>query len=368
MKRFFRSAIFLAAFLIFVTCTAGDSYRVIFLGDTHYDAEDARLHPEGISKARERDTEMWKERLPKLLTAANKKATESKTAFVLQGGDMVEGGGGTADAHWNMLVDGYKCLQSYFSVPFLTVAGNHDVSSRVQKGEKGAFQIYQDFATQHVLPAIQKLDGVSNIQVSPSKMDFAFRYKQDLYLLLNFNGAGTRLDFLQKVLEENADARHKIITTHAGPIPWDVRWMPNWRFYGQCALERRDAALDLFQKHNCIVLSGHYHGISALEYTTEKGTIHQIQNCSVWTPNIMEVFEPISKSAEKYGTNLLKSRYIKPEQQQELINRFKPGLKYYTYGGGAGYMTLEISDDKVVVNYYHRDSDTISYTYTIPKK
>ena len=135
MKTFFRMVFLFAILFALSVCTAQDSYRVIFLGDTHYDAEDVKLHPEGISKAYPRDIEMWKERLPKLLTAANKKAAESNTAFVLQGGDLVEGYGGTADAHKNMLEAGYKRLQGFFSIPVLTTAGNHDISSKVLPGE-----------------------------------------------------------------------------------------------------------------------------------------------------------------------------------------------------------------------------------------
>ncbi|MBR4076032.1 MAG: metallophosphoesterase, partial [Lentisphaeria bacterium] len=153
MKHFFRTALLLVVLFTLTVCTAQDSYRVIFLGDTHYDAEDAMLHPEGISKARERDTEMWKERLPRLLTAASKKAMETDTAFVLQGGDLVEGYGGTADAHKNMLEAGYKRQQSFFSVPFLTTAGNHDISSKVLPGEPQPVHIYRKFATEYVVPA-----------------------------------------------------------------------------------------------------------------------------------------------------------------------------------------------------------------------
>ncbi len=370
MKHFFRTALLFVVLFTLAVCTAQDSYRVIFLGDTHYDAEDVNLHPEGISKARERDTEMWKERLPRLLTAANKKAMETDTAFVLQGGDLVEGYGGTADAHKNMLEAGYKRLQGFFSIPVLTTAGNHDIGSKVLPGEPQPVHIYRKFATEYVIPAVKSIKGVSNIQIAKTGTDIAFRYGRDLYFIMNFNHAGTPLAFVKKVLKENADARYKIILTHAGPISWDVGWAPNWRLYGNPTQQKTmEEILPVFQKHNCIFLTGHYHGIASLEYTTEQGSIYQIQGCCVWTPGVPAKLNIVRDKVEQYGGFLMKSRYLKtPEEKKELINRFKPGLKSYFYAGGAGYMTLDISDSGVVINYFHRDSDKVSYTFTIPKK
>lgn len=367
MKNFFRTILSLAFLLIFAGLTAQDSYRIIFLGDTHFDAEDEKYHTPGISKASARDTGMWKERLPQLLKAAAKKA-EVNTAFVLQGGDMVEGGSGTAATHTNMLVDGYKCLQGFFPVPFLTVAGNHDISSRVLEGEPNARSIYQEFAKKHVLPVIRNIKGVSNVMESKSGMDIAFRYGKDLYFLMNFNGYGTNPAFVKEVLKKNADARYKIMITHGGPVPWDVRWMPNWRLYGNLKIASRNVMLELFQKHNCIFLTGHYHGIASLEYTTEKGSIYQIQGCCVWTPGIPEKVKPIHAGPVEYGKFLQKSKNLSPEQKKELIDFFKPGMKSYYYAAGAGYMTLDISEKEVVVNYFHRAEDTPSCTFRIPKK
>lgn len=367
MKNFFRTILSLAFLLIFIGLTAQDSYRIIFLGDTHFDAEDEKYHPAGVSKASARDIGMWKERLPQLLKAAAKKA-DANTAFVLQGGDMVEGGSGTAATHTNMLVDGYKCLQGFFPVPFLTVAGNHDISSKVLKGEPQAHIIYRNFAKEHLLPVIKSVKGVSGVMVSTRGTDIAFRYGKDLYFLMNFNGYGTSPDFVKEVLEKNADARYKIILTHAGPVSWDVRWRPNWRLYGNVKVADRNVMLELFQKHNCIFLTGHYHGIASLEYTTEKGSIYQIQGCCVWTPDIPEKVTPIHAGPAEYGKFIQRSKHLNTAQKQALIDFFKPGMKSYYYAKGAGYMTLDISEKEVVVNYFHRAEDTPSCTFRIPKK
>ena len=375
MKHFFRTAFLFAILFALSVCTAQDSYRVIFLGDTHYDAEDVNLHPEGISKAYPRDIEMWKERLPKLLTAANQKAAESNTAFVLQAGDMVEGGSGTAAAHKNMLEAGYKKLQSYFSVPVLTTCGNHDISTKIRKGEPYPAQIYEKFLQQNVLPALNKTEGIKvlsafNNNHSSAKTNIAFRYGKDLYLLMNFNSYGPDFDKLKEVLEQNADARYKIILSHAGPLPWDRSWRPEWRLYGYVKMEKekRDAALELFQKYNCIFLTGHYHGVSYLEYATEKGTIHQLMNSCVWTPDITENFAFKTTTPDNYGSRILATKIISREAAQELVNTFKPGIKKYYNGNGAGYMTLDLNDQNITVNYYHRDENTPSATFTITTK
>lgn len=368
MKRFFRFVAVLALLFIVAVVFAQDSYRIIFLGDTHFDGESEIYHPKGISKPSVRDINMWKKHLPELLTAAGKKVN-SRTAFVLQGGDMIEGGGGTAAAHRNMLVDGYKKQQSFFSVPFITAAGNHDVSSRTLKGEVGSYKIYQDFVGTHVLPAVQNIRGMSDLEVN-GKTNFAFRYGKDLYMVLNFNG-GPSPEFIRKILTKHADARYKIALVHAGPIPWDVAWM-TWRMYGRLAAEKRAPIIEMFRKHNCIFLTGHYHGIATLEYAGEDGSIFQIMCNSVWTEKVPDQLKVRSEGVAGYGKNISRSNDFrlksKSAEKQALIDAFKPGLKSYYYAGGAGYMTLDIEENKITLLYYHGASDKPSYTFTIPKK
>ena len=359
MKLIFRAAILFSAMLFLSACTFDQEYSVIFLGDTHFDGADEKYHPAGISKARDRDTEMWKERLPAMMKAANGQATED-TAFVLQAGDMVEGGSGTAGAHKNMLVDGYKALQSFFSVPLLTVAGNHDVSSRVQKGEPAASVVYSQFAKEYVLPAINRIEGVSDVRAAGS--DFAFRYGKDLYLIVNFNNGYRGTDFIRKALEENADARYKIVLCHAGPIPWDYNWLPGYRLYGTRNAKQQEM-LELFQKYNCVFLVGHIHAIAALEYTTDKGSIHQIMGNCVWLPWDKKPIKITPDDPANYGRELLKGR--NQQAMTELVNQFKPGIKKNFLADGAGYMTLQVNDDNITVNYFHHADTTPAYTFRV---
>ncbi len=110
------------------------AYRIILLGDTHFDAEPDVYHKAYIEQNQgkpinpefARNAEMWKERCPMMMKAAAKQVTPN-TAFVIQLGDLVQGYCGNPDVHSKMLMDAMDIMKSYFpSVPFLSVTGNHD--------------------------------------------------------------------------------------------------------------------------------------------------------------------------------------------------------------------------------------------------
>ena len=90
-------------------------------------------------------------------------------------------------------------------------------------------------------------------------------------------------------------------------------------------------------------------------------------NSCVWTPNITENFAFKTTTPDNYGSRILATKIISREAAQELVNTFKPGIKKYYNGNGAGYMTLDLNDQNVTVNYYHRDENTPSATFTITK-
>lgn len=356
------------AFLLFSATLCGQDYSIIFLGDTHYDEDSKRLHPTDNpkDKAKASDVEMWKERLPELLTAAGKQI-DAKTVFVIQGGDLVEGGTFTAGAHKNMLEDGYKKVQSYFSIPLLTVRGNHDVSGRAfRPAITGA---YKNFAAEYVIPAIQRVEGIRDLTVDPPGINIAFRYGKDLYILVDFNRGLANAAFLKNILEKNADARYKILITHSAPVPWNTSARPEWRLYGNKDItpEKRNAMIELFQKYNCIFLAGHTHRIGYLKYSTEKGAIYQVMNNCVRVPQTPPEPVPQDSDLSGYGTKIMQSRYPSAAYTKELAEYFKPGIKSYYYARGAGYMILNISDQHITVKYFHGASETPSFTLTIPE-
>ena len=115
----------------------GPSYRFIYLGDVHFDAEPDVYHKNyiigeitpGRKKEFRRNADMWKERLPQLLKAASGKITRD-TAFVIQAGDLVQGDCASPETHEKMVSDALAFMKTTFGeVPFLTTTLSYTCTS-----------------------------------------------------------------------------------------------------------------------------------------------------------------------------------------------------------------------------------------------
>ncbi len=115
----------------------GSSYQLIVLGDTHFDAPYEVYHSaynepdERLNKIQReefaRNEAIWRERGPRMIKAAAGQITD-KTRAVIQVGDLVQGDCGNAKTHERMMRDTLTAFKTSFNaLPFLTVAGNHDV-------------------------------------------------------------------------------------------------------------------------------------------------------------------------------------------------------------------------------------------------
>ena len=118
-------------------------YSVPFLGDVHYDcppidvfhSEFRRLHEADGMFARYRAefesfSSMWgKDGRSAAIVAASGKVRRSDTAFALQLGDLVEGDCESPSLHRRMFDEAFALMKRTYgdSLPFVTLAGNHDV-------------------------------------------------------------------------------------------------------------------------------------------------------------------------------------------------------------------------------------------------
>ena len=111
------------------------------LSDIHFDSPDPKFYhanyTHSTSKNRYmthlaeqvRNSEMWKERMPRLVRASAA-CVRKDAAFALQMGDFVQGDCGNAATHRRMLDDTFAFVKGAYGrkLPLVTVAGNHDVS------------------------------------------------------------------------------------------------------------------------------------------------------------------------------------------------------------------------------------------------
>ena len=119
--------------------SADGRYSIVILGDTHYDAADPEKYHAGYTdpnpkrealhrKEFTRNGNMWAGRCRQLVKRAACLVDE-ETKMVFQMGDLIQGDTAGAAIHTQFLADAMDLFKSDLApdLPFVTVAGNHDL-------------------------------------------------------------------------------------------------------------------------------------------------------------------------------------------------------------------------------------------------
>ena len=319
---------------------SGSSYRLIVLGDTHFDAPyetyhskynepDARLNR--IQRAEfARNEAMWRTRGPSLLKAASTHVN-ANTKAVVQLGDLVQGDCGDPTVHSRMLLDTLEAFRKTFnSLPLLTVTGNHDIRGT------GAQDAYEK-----VIP--QYHSRILNRQVD--KTTFYFTMGEDLFLFIDFSAPA--LDVVQEAFRKHADARYKFVLTH-GPVIPSKSSSPRWCFLGNTEYVRHFFR-DLFLKNDVMVLTGHVHRMEITECVTDQGRITQLMANSVWENEKLAKPEVSCTAPEEYGKDV-------SEKYEDFFGEYKNAVTRFWRAQGAGYFVMDVTPECIKVNAYGGDS------------
>ncbi|MCQ2147666.1 MAG: metallophosphoesterase, partial [Bacteroidales bacterium] len=204
------------------------SYSMIILGDTHCDTDPDSVYHTGYSdpnptreanhrKEFVRNSEMWAERMPKLLKRAACLADDD-TKAVLHMGDLIQGDCGDVATHTRMLSDCVGVMKDAFGpLPFVTVAGNHDLRGR---DDRDATQSYTEY-----MPAKMSEELGKKIE----KTTFSFTVGKDVYIVIDFTHPDD--EEIEKLLEESKKARYTFIIVHGPVFPYDSEGSYNWIFH-----------------------------------------------------------------------------------------------------------------------------------------
>lgn len=93
----------------------------------------------------------------------------------------------------------------YGDIPFLTVAGNHDV--RRGRHRQGEFENYRrDICAWHSRELGRRIDDIT----------FSFMQGPDLWIVADYNRPD--IELVERLLCENRDARHTVFCTHGAVL------------------------------------------------------------------------------------------------------------------------------------------------------
>jgi UDP-2,3-diacylglucosamine pyrophosphatase LpxH len=337
-------------FTLFLCCSCvlcgAQAYEIVWLGDMHYDSPDLHTkeyveRQEQSSKNRlRRNLYSWVDSgLSNLVLEKASKAAQN-TPFAFEIGDFAHGFAGSQAQATTMYTDAISRISGLFTVPFYFCPGNHEYRGI---GAKTLDKTLLPYLKQKLNPSV-KLKGYN----------FVLTHENDLFVF--WDSIKPDLSWLKHTLNEHSAARYIFIITHYPVLPvfrgkFDrislnkehVEWIP---FAKESQSSERRSLLNLLSSHNVIVLCGHIHEQTLLEYADPQGKITQISAYSLFEPDAPALNGPLHEGDVKLYEEKMSVQKIlsKGGAMAELLNDYIPHLTRYAYLKGAGYCVLHIDD------------------------
>lgn len=349
-----RLFVLLFSFILFSSCGQDDSYSVVILGDTHYDAADPECYHAGYTDpnpAREaghrkefvRNGAMWAGRCRRLVERAASLVGKD-TRFVFQVGDLIQGDTADSLTHVRFLADAMDLFKSEVApdLPFVTVRGNHDFRGNDDAVGKRAYKAYMTERMSRELG--QEVSGTN----------FLFLYGPDAFVAVNY--ASSHLDEIRSLLEQARGARHVFVLIHTPVFPFDEEAIWHWYFLGKPddarAAERREMRA-LLASLDAIVLCGHTHMTEFLDWQGDGGRITQMTMSSVWSEDAQGEYRELASGAEGYP------------HYAPVFDEYRPGIRQYSIADAAGSYKMTVKGRKVYVDFYAGDAQRPSKRFTL---
>jgi hypothetical protein len=239
-----------------------------------------------------------------------------------------------------MFQGAFDTLHKFFpGKKILSLRGNHDGR---RKG------ISTDAVDKHFVPLLQKeLGGVQMYGTN-----YAVRYGKDLYIFYDFKRS--QVDFIRKMIESNADARHIIFLTHLPIFPCS-KGNPGW------IVPEFKELIPLLAKHKAIVLCAHSHFWGHYIYRSGNDKLVQFMITSIgynWSPGT-----PLKERFSSYDQwkKEINPRYFTAANQWSTDNlKFFDNADFILYNSQhripSGFVRLEVDDSKVTAHIFTDDS------------
>lgn len=250
---------------------AGSAFSFILLGDLHYDKlahHDMKWlqeHKAGDLSQITNYTRITADITPRLFAAVKESlaaladSPETRPAFVLQAGDLVEGLCGTAELAAVQNREAIAFVESQkLGVPFVFTKGNHDVTG------DGAVEAFQEVFHPFLSQQTSSFNGGGEVRSAC----YSIGHRNAQFFFFDAYEK-TSLDWLEAALARRT-AQHCFVTIHPPVVPYGAR--ATWHLYNsEKDKARREKLLDLLGKQNAFVLGGHIHRFNTICRTTPGG-------------------------------------------------------------------------------------------------
>lgn len=277
-------------------------------------------------------------------TIVDRSRSDTRPAFVLQVGDLVEGLCGSETLAARQDSEALEFVRSAgLGVPFVFTKGNHDVTG---DGAKEAFD--------HVCaPFLRAQSAALGGDGQLTAANYALEHGGALFCFFDAYDQQS-LDWLEAALAKRT-ARHCFVVIHPPVVPYGAR--STWHMFASAKdATRREKLLGLLGRQNAFVLGGHIHRYNTLTRTTPgSGKFVQLAASSVI--NALEVAPKteLSGIAEYTGDQIRVEPAHSPGTETErraVYDSERKFVKTFEYADLPGYAVVTVRNDGVVAEMH----------------
>ena len=322
----YKTSIFIMLSAIMWTLAAADktSYKVLWFGDLHYD--EVIFHDKSKVNYTPRQqlnfdyySGIWQKKAPAMLQAAKDRHLNDAD-FVIQIGDWIQGDASSAEDKSLQMQKAIQVVAGDINKPVYTLRGNHD--ARGNGGMEGYKKV--------ILPFLSK-----QLKKEVKSLNYKFVHGKDLYIFVD--SMDIDFAFLGKSLADSSQYRWVFVAAHYALIP--PVGSTRCKFGSSPAEVKR--LLELFLKHNVILLCGDSHEFYAVQYARNGNKFTQLMcNSVIATP-----WKDLQSRKEDLTKNMSES--------MAFLNKDIVSVREWS---GAGFSVLRINDKNVVLEYYYTEN------------
>lgn len=374
-RRFLRQALHTSAALalpaVVKAAERKDAFSFVLLGDLHYDKLEhhdmkwLQEHKAGDLSQINNYTRITKDVTPQLFATVREtlatlnNTPETRAAFVLQAGDLVQGLCGSEELSALQNRESLAFVQSMkLGVPFVFTKGNHDVTG---DGAVEAFkQVFHPFLSQQT----SSFTGGGKVEsacysIEHGNAQFCFFDAYDK----------TSLDWLEAALSKRI-AQHCFVTIHPPVVPYGAR--ATWYLYNsERDKARREKLLALLGKSNAFVLGGHIHRFNTICRTTPGGgRFAQLAISSVVGNAAVKPGTELEGLKDYNGDQIRVEPQHSPEtepQRRAVYASEAPFVKFFAYADMPGHASITVNGSQVQAVMYSRITRDVYKTVDLTK-
>ncbi|HUR57332.1 MAG TPA: metallophosphoesterase [Opitutaceae bacterium] len=334
-----------------------NAYSFILLGDIHYDRPEhhdmawVKKELPNIFSSIAGFCQKTKEILPPLFATVRQTVADlnrnpdTRVAFVLQVGDVVQGACGSAELAARQNSDALQFVRdAQLGAPFIFTKGNHDISGA---GATEAFaRVFHPFLTEQTRALNADATAVTTGR-------YIVEHANSQFVFFDAYEPTTSLEWFEAVAVRRT-AEHFFVVVHPPVVPYGAR--SNWTIFSSDKdRPKREKMMDILGRQHGLVLSGHLHRYSSLGRQTPGGRFAQFALSSiVYNLDVQPVLE--RSGLKDYNGDLVNVEpKFSPDTEQlrrALFEAERPGITSFEFADLPGYAVVTVDGARVQIDMY----------------